>query len=608
MCVAFYAADKKTEPQPRTYAACRVLRGGQNHFQRLLRLSRPIINSYLSIVLIYFVIGHVVTPFLGTAFVPSLAQRAPSSVTLRPLRANRSDLPSPRCRAPSAFQKVLFPLLFFILLGCFASWLVIHCLLAVGFGQGGDADPQHHHTHVGVIPRIGGIGIVAGFGLTYLLCFFHLNSADNQTLMHFAVVGGAFAAFFLGFIDDFHPLGAKLKLLAQILIAVVAYKCGLSIDKLKIPFTETIIQLEFFSLLLTIGWFVALMNLINLIDGLDGLAGGVGLMLMALLVYLGMDRGILFSTILALGMIGAILGFLFHNFPPAKCYMGDSGAYMIGYVIAALSLMNSEKGAVLAALIAPALALALPIVDVAFALFRRGIQGLPLFRPDRGHIHHRLMSSGLSRRNTVLVLYAISLFALVGGLLAFADRGRYLPIFLGFAFVVVLFALRGQKISAASLRVVLTDSLQSRQDTRNALYLKNWLVVEAERADSAIHLWSDFRFVLKKMGFCRVELSMGEETRDFYVPNTPHEEPDLLWQETHDSAGEVTVELTLYGEKDNFSESQFALAADIAAEAWASARSKWKEVNGQPMDFDSVAKEATDYRRQKARDLYRPTY
>jgi UDP-GlcNAc:undecaprenyl-phosphate GlcNAc-1-phosphate transferase len=288
--------------------------------------------------------------------------------------------------------------------------------------------------------------------------------------------------------------------------------------------------------------------------------------------------------------------------------MGDSGAYMIGYVIAALSLLNSEKGAVLAALIAPALALALPIVDVTFALLRRGIKGLPLFRPDRGHIHHRLIGSGLSRRNTVLVLYAISLFALMGGLLVFAERGRYLPIFIGFAFVVILFALRGQNISTASIRVLLNDSLQSRQDTRNALYLKNWLVVEAERADSAKHLWSDFRFVLKKMGFCRAELQLGEETRNFYVPHTPHDQLDLLWMETHSTQGEVTVVLTVYGEKDNFSESQFTLAADIAAEALTHARSKWKELNGSPMDFASVAKESTDYKRQKARNLYRPTY
>jgi UDP-GlcNAc:undecaprenyl-phosphate GlcNAc-1-phosphate transferase len=503
---------------------------------------------------------------------------------------------------------VLFPFLFFVLLGCFSAWLVIHCLLAVGFGQGGDADPQFHHTHTGVIPRIGGVGIAVGLGMTYLLCFLHLNADDNRTWMHFGVAGGAMAAFLLGFIDDFHPLGAKLKLLAQILIGVGAYQCGLSIDRVGVPFMNTTVDLGFFSLLFTVGWFVAIMNLINLIDGLDGLAGGVGLMLMMLLVYLGADQGIVFSTVLALGMMGAIIGFLFHNFPPAKCYMGDSGAYLIGYTIAALSLLNTQKGAVIAALIAPALALALPIVDVAFALLRRGLKGLPLFRPDRGHIHHRLLGTGLSRRNTVLVLYGISLFALLGGLLAFADRGRYLPIFFGFAFVVILFALRGKNISASSLRAVLTNSLQSRQDVRNALYLKNWLVVEAERADSAKNLWSDYRFVLKKMGFCRAELTMGGTKRDFYVPNTPHDQPSLLWEGKHSTSGEIPVTLKLWSEKDYFTEDQFALSVDIAAEAWASARVKWKELNGKPMDFDSVAKAATDYRHQKAQNLYRPTY
>jgi UDP-GlcNAc:undecaprenyl-phosphate GlcNAc-1-phosphate transferase len=155
---------------------------------------------------------------------------------------------------------------------------------------------------------------------------------------------------------------------------------------------------------------------------------------------------------------------------------------------------------------------------------------------------------------------------------------------------------------------LLTDSLQSRQDTRNALYLKDWLVVEAERADSATHLWSDFRFVLKKMGFCRAELTMGAETRDFYVPNTAHEDLDRLWQESHQSHGEVSVTLVVYAEKQFFTESQFSLAADIAAEALSRARGKWKEINGSPMAFDSIAKEATDYKSQKARNLYCPTY
>ena len=132
---------------------------------------------------------------------------------------------------------------------------------------------------------------------------------------------------------------------------------------------------------------------------------GIGLLLMGLLAFLAYESGGAISFVLALGMVGAIFGFLFLNFPPAKVYMGDSGAYLIGFVIAALSLINSEKGTILAALIAPVMALALPIADVAFAMLRRGINGLPIFRPDRGHIHHRLRRAGMSRQKTVLILY-----------------------------------------------------------------------------------------------------------------------------------------------------------------------------------------------------------
>ncbi len=508
----------------------------------------------------------------------------------------------------TAFLKVLFPILFFLLLGCSTSWLLIQILLACGVGQSGDAAPQHHHTHTGVIPRIGGMGLVAGFAVTYLLCFFLLDSVDNYSLVHYAVFVGGVAAFMLGFVDDFKPLGAKFKLLVQILIGVGAYKCGLGIEKFSIPFTGVTFDLGILSLFLTIFWFVAMMNLINLIDGLDGLAGGVGLMLMALLIFLGMEKGFAFAIILAIGMAGAIVGFLFHNFPPAKVYMGDSGAYLIGYVIAALSLVNSEKGTIVAALIAPVLALALPITDVAFAMLRRGLKGLPLFRPDRGHIHHRLIRSGLSHRNTVLVLYAISLCALVGGLMAFAYQGRYFGILMGFAFVVVLFALRGQKISASTIQLFLTESLSARQDTRNALYLKDWFVVEAERADCAKHLWSDYRFILKKMGFCRAEMTIGEDTRTFFVPNTAHDQVDQLWQEAHTVRGAAEAVLTLYAEKDYFSEQQFQLICDIAAEAWAKAGVRWQQLNGTPFDFNAIAVTPENYRAQKARSLYRPTY
>ncbi|MGC6424010.1 MAG: MraY family glycosyltransferase [Lentimonas sp.] len=503
---------------------------------------------------------------------------------------------------------MLFPILFFILLGCFCSWLTIYCLLGIGFGQGGSSEPQHHHTHTGVIPRIGGVGIITGFAIIYLLCFLFLDETDNKSLIHYAVFGGGFAAFLLGFVDDFFPLGAKVKLLAQIMIAVAAHECGLSIETLSLPIIGYVPDLGVLGLGLTVFWFVAMMNLINLIDGLDGLAGGIGLMLMLMLAYLGMQKGILFSTILAIGMVGSILGFLFHNFPPAKVYMGDSGAYLIGYVIAALSLINSEKGTVVAALIAPILAMALPVVDVAFAIFRRGVRGLPLFRPDRNHIHHRLIRAGLSHRGTVLVLYGITLCAIFAGLMVFASQERYLGILLGFAFVVILITLRGQKITASSVQMLLSDSLQGRKDTRNALYLKDWFIAEVDRADSAKNLWADYQFIIKKMGICRMEATIAGKERSFYIPNTAYEEDELLWFQEHSVQGAAQAQFVYYGEKAFFSERQFALICDIATEAWARAGVRWKEVNQCPLTFDAVAKDADIYSAQKSRSLYRPTY
>jgi len=331
-------------------------------------------------------------------------------------------------------------------------------------------------------------------------------------------------------------------------------------------------------------------------------------MLMLMLAYLGMQKGILFSTILAIGMVGSILGFLFHNFPPAKVYMGDSGAYLIGYVIAALSLINSEKGTVVAALIAPILAMALPIVDVAFAIFRRGVRGLPLFRPDRNHIHHRLIRAGLSHRGTVLVLYGITLCAIFAGLMVFASQERYLGILLGFAFVVILITLRGQKITASSVQMLLSDSLQGRKDTRNALYLKDWFIAEVDRADSAKNLWADYQFIIKKMGICRMEATIAGKERSFYIPNTAYEEDELLWFQEHSVQGAAQAQFVYYGEKAFFSERQFALICDIATEAWARAGVRWKEVNQCPLTFDAVAKDADIYSAQKSRSLYRPTY
>ena len=170
---------------------------------------------------------------------------------------------------------MLISILFFIIFNSIVSWLFIHYSLKFNFGKLGSNNPQHHHTHDEVTPRIGGIGIVISLLLVYLISFacFGFDTKDNQITENLGVLGGGLGAFFVGFVDDFHPLGARIKLLAQILIGLAAHMAGLSIDKVTVPFTHISVEIGFFGLLLTIGWFVTVMNLINLVDGLDGLAG-----------------------------------------------------------------------------------------------------------------------------------------------------------------------------------------------------------------------------------------------------------------------------------------------------------------------------------------------
>ncbi len=224
-------------------------------------------------------------------------------------------------------------------------------------------------------------------------------------------------------------LGARRKLIGQLVIATAAYWAGIEINKFQIPFTGHIIALGYWSWPVTVFWLVALTNLINLIDGVDGLAGGICLMLMLLLVFVGGGAGDL--SFIAAGMAGALLGFLWFNFPPARIYMGDGGAYFLGFLIACKTIAGSQKGTVFAALTAPLFVLALPILDTALAILRRGLRGLPLFRADRSHIHHHLLDSGLSRRRVVLAAYAFTAIFLGLGFVAFWWHGQHLAILLG---------------------------------------------------------------------------------------------------------------------------------------------------------------------------------
>ena len=259
-----------------------------------------------------------------------------------------------------------------------------------------------HHTHRQPVPRLGGLALAIAF--IGIEVFMAVVCPEQRAKIpgRLVVLLSSLAMFALGFWDDLKPLGAKRKLLGQIAIALTVCAFGIGIQKFKIPFTSTILDLGGWGVFLTVLWLVGMTNLINLIDGVDGLAGGICLMLMGLLAYVGHDSGS-FECLVS-GMAGALLGFLWFNFPPARVYLGDSGAYFLGFQIGLFAIINSHKGTIFAALVAPLFVLALPILDTTLAILRRGLRGLPIFRADRRHLHHHLLQMGLSRRRVVLLL------------------------------------------------------------------------------------------------------------------------------------------------------------------------------------------------------------
>jgi UDP-GlcNAc:undecaprenyl-phosphate GlcNAc-1-phosphate transferase len=338
---------------------------------------------------------------------------------------------------------------------------------------------------------------------------------------------------------------------------------------------------------LTVLWLAALTNMINLIDGIDGLAAGVALMLMGLMAYVGLGNEVQFTVLCAAGMFGALLGFLRYNFPPAKIYMGDGGAYFLGFLIAILSLVNSHKGTIVAALIAPLFALALPIVDVCLAIVRRGLKGLPIFRPDQSHIHHKLVGLGVSRRRTVLILYGFSSVFLMMAFTAFLSEGRLVPILFGFMCLTLLLSAGSFSFSREWFAVgrVLENSREVRKESQYALALGHCLEVEAERVSSMEGLWAEFAYGTRKLGFAGVKLTLPEGERLWHVPEVIPES-DLMLR-VHQLRTGNPMTLNFSGNKANMSDRVFDLLSELAAESWFKAVVRWQEVNGREAWFGS---------------------
>lgn len=268
--------------------------------------------------------------------------------------------------------------------------------------------PNERKVHKVPIPRIGGLGIYIAFmvALSFSIFVSNLDGASLHEIAGLALSGTLIVV--LGLIDDYKNLPAKVKLLGQIFAAaVLVLGFDVRIDFITDPLGDYI-YLEWIAIPATIFWLVGLTNTINLIDGLDGLAAGVAAIASITILLVAMKQNFFLVTILTAALAGAASGFLFYNTNPAKIFMGDTGSMFLGFMLAGISVIGTVKSTATIALIVPILALGLPILDTTFAILRRYFGGKPIFQPDKGHLHHRLLKLGFTQRQAVLLMYIIS--------------------------------------------------------------------------------------------------------------------------------------------------------------------------------------------------------
>ena len=268
--------------------------------------------------------------------------------------------------------------------------------------------PNSRKIHKRVMPTLGGLAMFLGtaFGMLYL--------RPEHPELH-SIIFGAILITGVGIIDDKFQIRPLTKLIGQLGAATIAISGGVIIEKITLPFIGLIEFNQGFAIVITVLWIVGITNAINLIDGLDGLASGVTTIgLISILAMSIIDSNIIVIYLASL-LIATNIGFLFHNFYPAKIYMGDTGSMFLGYSIAVISTLGLFKNVTLFSFIIPIIILAIPIFDTLFSIVRRVVAGESILKADRKHIHYRLLESGFSHRSTVLIIYG---FAAIFGIIA----------------------------------------------------------------------------------------------------------------------------------------------------------------------------------------------
>lgn len=280
--------------------------------------------------------------------------------------------------------------------------------------------PDARKVHKTPMPLWGGLAVSLSATLAFLVALFGVSGLALSPRQFSGVIAIVFCSLFIvgvGMVDDRFGMAAKTKLMAQIGISFILVGAGIRIDFFSLPFVDGVIYLTFWqSLAISMLWIVGVTNAVNLLDGLDGLVAGVACGSAVILALVAAVNGQWLPVMAMVALAGAALGFLRYNFNPAQIFMGDTGSLFLGLMFASWSLLGFLKTTATVALTVPILlVMAVPLLDTSYAILRRGWARQPIFKPDKGHLHHRLLSTGMSQKQAVVTIYAINtVFGLAG--------------------------------------------------------------------------------------------------------------------------------------------------------------------------------------------------
>ncbi len=287
-----------------------------------------------------------------------------------------------------------------------------------------DIPKDGRRMHTTAMPRFGGIAILAGIIISllalsgeYKTVLADLAARSSRLIEHTSITDRDVAAamvgcvliYILGLADDFKNLKPVVKLAGQTACAVIVFAMGLRVEFITNYFGPGNMMLgDVACFIFTVLWLVGITNAVNLIDGLDGLAAGTSAISALCIGYVAYIHGQYVPTFAMLAIAGGALGFLPYNFHPAKIFMGDGGSQLLGFAIAAFSILGTVKSATMVIVVIPALVLGLPIFDTAFAIVRRVVRHQPIGMADKEHLHHRIMRAGFGQKRSVMLMYCIS--------------------------------------------------------------------------------------------------------------------------------------------------------------------------------------------------------